>query len=111
MMRRARLASLLAIGLAVAAATCSDEPRGDDDDADGSGATGPGLFCQPGATEACYEGPDGSEGVGECRAGVRTCAADGASFGPCEGQALPAAEVCGDAVDEDCDGAAASVVR
>jgi hypothetical protein len=34
-------------------------------------------------------------------AGIRTCGAGG-TFGPCEGQVLPAAEIC-DGLDNDCD--------
>ena len=35
----------------------------------------------------CYEGPDGTMAVGECRAGVRYCT-DGGFDGPCDGQIL-----------------------
>ena len=41
----------------------------------------------------CYEGPDGTMAVGECRAGVRYCT-DGGFDGPCDGQILPAGELC-----------------
>ena len=52
-------------------------------------------------SQACYEGPGATAGVGLCRAGVETCAAG--AFGDCEGQVLPAGELCnGD--DDDCDG-------
>ena len=50
----------------------------------------------------CYEGPDGTMAVGECRAGVRYCT-DGGFDGPCDGQKLPSAERCDD-LDNDCDG-------
>ena len=50
----------------------------------------------------CYEGPDGTMAVGECRAGVRYCT-DGGFDGPCDGQILPAQERC-DNLDNDCDG-------
>jgi hypothetical protein len=50
----------------------------------------------------CYEGPDGTLGVGECRAGIRYCT-DGSFGGPCDRQILPAAERCDD-LDNDCDG-------
>jgi hypothetical protein len=55
-----------------------------------------------GATALCYEGPDGTQGVGACADGIRTCA-DGA-WGECAGQTTPAAETC-DGLDDDCDGA------
>jgi hypothetical protein len=50
----------------------------------------------------CYDGPNGTMAVGECRAGVRYCQ-DGGFDGPCDGQVLPAAEMC-DNLDNDCDG-------
>jgi IgGFc binding protein len=62
-------------------------------------------ICRPGATEDCYSGSAATRGVGACKAGTRTCNADGLGFGPCEGDVLPATEVCdGAIVDEDCDG-------
>ncbi|MFN3202856.1 MAG: MopE-related protein, partial [Bradymonadia bacterium] len=51
---------------------------------------------------ACYEGPDGTQGAGPCRGGMRMCL--NGSFGVCQGQVLPAAERC-DGADQDCDGA------
>jgi len=50
----------------------------------------------------CYEGPDGTLGVGECRAGIRYCT-DGSFGGPCDSQILPVLERC-DNLDNDCDG-------
>jgi Notch-like protein len=52
-------------------------------------------------TQACYDGPGGTSGVGPCAGGRQTCRAG--RFGPCEGQTLPGAEVC-DTVDNNCDG-------
>jgi len=51
---------------------------------------------------ACYEGPEGTLAVGECRAGIRYCT-DGNFGGPCDGQVLPTEERCDD-LDNDCDG-------
>jgi len=50
----------------------------------------------------CYEGPEGTMAIGECRAGIRYCT-DGAFGGPCDGQVLPTPERCDD-LDNDCDG-------
>jgi len=73
----------------------AEDCDGVDDDCDGDADEGiPDL--------ACYEGPDGTLGVGICRGGWAAC--DGGIFGDCGGQVLPAAEGC-DGRDEDCDGA------
>jgi len=52
-------------------------------------------------SQVCYNGPAGTDGVGECRAGVRTCI-DG-SITDCIGQVLPFPEVC-DGLDNNCNG-------
>ncbi|MCA9537501.1 MAG: hypothetical protein KC620_01355, partial [Myxococcales bacterium] len=75
--------------------------NGLDDDCDGAIDDGCGE-CAPGAMEACPGSP--RDGVGACRAGSRTCDPDG-HFGPCEGAVRPGIDVCGNGVDEDCDGA------
>jgi hypothetical protein len=62
--------------------------------------------CEPGTTQPCYEGSAGTENVGTCHGGTRTCNPNGLAFGECIGQVVPAAEVCGNAeLDEDCNGA------
>ncbi|MBK9000648.1 MAG: choice-of-anchor L domain-containing protein [Myxococcales bacterium] len=66
--------------------------------------------CTPGATQPCYEGPTGTEGVGKCVGGTKTCNATGTGYGPCAGQVLPGKEVCANGADEDCNGAADDVV-
>jgi hypothetical protein len=58
----------------------------------------------PGATQSCYTGPAGTQGVGVCAAGTQTCDASGKLWGACTGQVLPAAEDCSQPLDEDCDG-------
>ncbi len=68
----------------------------------GSGTTNSG--CSPGDVTSCYEGPEGTAGIGNCKAGTRTCLPDGAELGPCEAQTLPAKEDCSNPADEDCDG-------
>lgn len=69
----------------------------------GSGGSG-GSFCAPLSSQPCYTGPAGTEGVGLCKGGLQMCAADGSSFGPCEGEQLPSPELCGTSGDDDCDG-------
>ena len=50
----------------------------------------------------CYAGPPATRGVGECSDGMRMC--DGEVWGECEGSIGPIGEVCGDELDNDCDG-------
>ncbi len=50
----------------------------------------------------CYSGPAATRDVGVCRAGRAQCVAG--VFGGCVGEVGPAAEVCGNGVDENCDG-------
>ena len=52
-------------------------------------------------TEPCYSGPDGTEGIGLCGTGTRSC--EGGMPGRCVGQRTPVEEFC-DAFDNDCDG-------
>jgi hypothetical protein len=58
--------------------------------------------CTEGAKEACYEGPNGTVGVGVCKAGEKTCHAG--VFGACENQVKPGIESCANGLDDDCDG-------
>lgn len=60
--------------------------------------------CNPGDMINCYDGAGGTLNVGACRAGVRICNAAGTAYGPCTGQVTPIAEICGNAVDDNCDG-------
>lgn len=60
--------------------------------------------CTPNTTQVCYSGPAGTQDSGTCKAGMQTCAADGASWGPCIGEVLPAMEICLNGTDENCDG-------
>lgn len=66
------------------------------------GSAGSGV-CEPDQEEDCYEGASGTEDVGICHGGSRTCGSDG-SWGECVGQQLPEAEDCAAEGDEDCDG-------
>ena len=70
----------------------------------GAGGAGGATMCQAGVKVACYSGPSGTENVGDCKNGFATCNAEGTSYGPCEGEVVPAAETCAQPGDEDCDG-------
>jgi hypothetical protein len=71
------------------------------------GSGGNGKICDPGSKQACkYTGDPATEDVGSCHAAEQTCDNDGTSWGACEGEVLPAIEVCHNQEDEDCDGAA-----
>jgi alpha-tubulin suppressor-like RCC1 family protein len=63
------------------------------------------LVCMPGEALSCYAGPEGTKGVGACKAGTKTCTPDGSGFGPCEGEVVPQDETCNTSTDDDCDGA------
>ncbi|MEJ7730986.1 MAG: SBBP repeat-containing protein [Polyangiaceae bacterium] len=96
--------------LAGGGANGSEGGTGASGSAGGSGATGGNgsggaHVCNPGAKEVCYDGPPATVELGPCLPGVRSCAADGAAWGACEGQVLPVAEICGTGWDDDCDGA------
>jgi hypothetical protein len=59
--------------------------------------------CNPATVEECYSGGDATLGVGLCAAGTRTCTNDG-TWGECVNEVLPSQEVCGNGVDENCNG-------
>ena len=50
----------------------------------------------------CYDGPENTLNVGQCRAGIKYCVA-GDMDGICEGQILPSPERC-DQIDNNCNG-------
>lgn len=109
-MKAHHLALLVALGgcggrsdlaLGAGGATSSTGSSGATSTTTGSGG---GLSCAPGEKVSCYDGPMGTEGIGICKGGQRTCAADGAGYGACEGQVLPKQELCSTAEDDDCDG-------
>ena len=61
------------------------------------------IQCDEGAEEACYSGPEGTRGVGQCTVGLRVCSRG--SWSACQGDVWPTREVCNDNIDNDCDGA------
>lgn len=71
-----------------------------------SGASSGTGGCVPEATVSCYDGPPGTENVGLCKTGLKTCSTAGLDFGPCVGAITPTPENCATPQDEDCDGLA-----
>jgi hypothetical protein len=74
--------------------------------ATGVGGGAGGGACIPGSTQPCYSGPQGTEDVGACEGGTRTCEPDASGYGPCVGEVLPGLEDCSTLGDDDCDGEA-----
>jgi hypothetical protein len=64
---------------------------------------GPNETCDPGDTGHCYDGPGGTEGVGPCTGGTRTCDANG-HWGTCMGEIIPGNETCSNDTDDNCNG-------
>jgi len=62
-----------------------------------------GFVCTDGDTEPCYSGPNGTEGIGICHGGERTCTNN--VWGECTGEVTPQGEICEDGIDQDCNGA------
>lgn len=101
-------ASRLSLALAlVAYAACVVEPSGGSSGPTSGGAAGgPPAMCEPKAKEPCYTGPPGTDGVGICKAGVRTCNTLGTAWSACLEEVTPRAdENCDSPEDDDCDGA------
>lgn len=83
----------------------SDELCGNGFDDDGNGQVDEGCSCETSATQPCH--PDATvAGVGACALGLQTCSGSGefGEWSACSGATLPAAEICNDGVDNDCDG-------
>lgn len=65
--------------------------------------------CTPSEEQPCYPGPDGTEDVGTCHGGTRTCNSNGLGWGVCVGYVEPVPEICANGGDEDCNGTADDV--
>jgi hypothetical protein len=78
-----------------------------DDDCNGVPDDGPDCVCEIGETRTCYTGPPGTAGVGICREGYQECSSvPGVGWGEeCFDQVLPREEICGNGLDDDCNGA------
>lgn len=59
--------------------------------------------CAAAETRACYDGAPETVGVGPCKTGTQACGSDGI-FDACEGAVVPQSEICGDGIDQDCNG-------
>jgi hypothetical protein len=97
-MRKPLPARIAAVLVAVAVPSCA-QVIGLDQYHDG--------ICEPGTTssDGCpYGGAEGTEGVGICKAAVRTCNEDGSGWGACKGEVTPKEEDCSTPLDENCDG-------
>jgi hypothetical protein len=78
-------------------------------DDDGDSSVDEGCPCpQLGAVRPCYAGPAETRGVGQCADGTQACtgSAEFPQWGTCVDSALPSREVCGDGLDQDCNGVA-----
>jgi len=84
-----------------------EEQCGNDLDDDADGEIDENCGCEAGTERPCYAGPEGTSGVGVCVAGVQRCDDhfEFPEWGLCEGAVLPGAEVNGNGVDDDCNGA------
>ena len=80
------------------------EVRGDGIDQDCNGSDLAALVCTPGSVQQCYTGPAGTQNIGICKPGNKTCAADGSGLGTCANQTLPTTEIPNNGIDEDCNG-------
>jgi len=78
--------------------------NGLDDDLDGK--VDEGCPCSSGATQKCFPG-QAVQLQGICKQGTQSCVAstEFGGWGPCTGAVKPRAEICGDGIDQDCDGA------
>lgn len=68
-----------------------------------TGASCTGGSCSPGDSRACYTGTGGTENVGPCHGGMQSCTSAG-QWGDCQGEVVPAPEICTDGIDNNCNG-------
>lgn len=77
-----------------------------DENCNGDAHDGMILCPEEGLVVACYSGPGGTLGEGDCEDGDKKCILENGDliWGPCIGEILPEAEQCGTPEDESCDG-------
>ncbi|MBL0213805.1 MAG: choice-of-anchor L domain-containing protein [Myxococcales bacterium] len=92
-----RLTFVFALAVSASLVGCGPSVRdnGSDDD--------PNAPCTPGKVGECYSGQDGTEGVGPCHGGTRKCE-PGGTWSQCMNEVPPSQELCGDGVDNNCNG-------
>ena len=78
-------------------------------DAHCDGTIDEGCDCGGKMQEACYGGPGvdpRTRGVGACHDGMTSCSMQeiGSGWGPCTGQQTPVPEICGNSIDDNCNG-------
>ena len=79
-------------------------------DDDLNGFVDEGCVCTIGQTQPCFGGPPSQTSLPNCTKGSQSCLKSGefGQWGPCQGwscgPATPPPEICGNGVDEDCDG-------
>jgi WD40 repeat protein len=75
---------------------------GKDNDCNSKIDDGCASECKEGETKPCYSGPPETKDVGACKAGTQTC--EHGKWGKCSGEILPKREICGNNIDDDCNG-------
>ncbi len=92
------MSSIGFVVVALALAACGPSVRANGDD--NPDPNGP---CTPGTVADCYSGQNGTEGVGPCQGGKRTCD-PGGTWSQCVGEVVPVQEMCTDGIDNNCNG-------
>jgi len=93
------LLAAIALAFALVSSACGPGNR-DNSCSGGSDCMG---SCNPGANRECYTGQPQTKGVGPCHAGMQSCTSAG-MWGDCMGEVIPLPEICGDNIDNNCNG-------